>query len=223
LKDAPPSLFEGITAKFNFAVHPFLSGSLSREAVPNAKRDLTRVDNALRREYSIKQYYELGKGDAPVWFAFEGPAARFVTSRTFWVGMQHGDIGLVLGGSAQFAIGSQAKREGEFSVSVDPIRALLETFRDPRVRHAATQLAFAWGTIMNNVSCGGVLPRVEGLAIFARTFLMDDDGLAKVKAGARAALMSRRVKASTPARKVESEDLKIRLLVVGTPLYVRQV
>jgi hypothetical protein len=226
LKDAPLSLFEGITAKFNFALRPFLSGSISKKSIPDLKRDLAHVDSALRSAYSIKQYYELSESDAPVWFAFRGPAARYLTGESFWIGMHHSDIGLAMGGSAQFVMGASARmNKGHFMTSIDPVTALSDTLQQRSSRPAkqcavgADRLAFAWGSIMSGTCYGGTLPQVEGLAIFARTFLIEDDNSARIKRAAHAEI----VRKQPSITKLKFEPPKIRRLIVGTPLYVRQV
>ncbi len=200
LKDASPGFFAGITAKLEFKL-PFVSGSLSGTADSSLIRDLKSVIKALHSEQTIKHYHELSDDEAPVMVQFEGPAVRRVEGEEFWLAMEHNDTALLLAGSAGYAIGYPVKTESHTSPTIDPVGAFLAAFeKDVSSGSPSASLSYAWQHIMGDaLSSGGALPKVAGLAVFARSVAADKQEMKRVGRG------------------------RIRRLVIGTPLYVQQV
>lgn len=201
LKDESPGFFARITAKLEFKL-PFVSGSLFGTADSSLIRDLKSVIKALHSEQTIKHYHELSDDEAPVMVQFEGPAVRHVEGEEFWIAMEHNDTALLLAGSAGYAIGYPVKTESRiFSASVDPVGAFLAAFeKDVSSGSLSSSLSYAWQDIMQDaLSSGGALPKVAGLAVFARSLAADKQVMKRVGRG------------------------RIRRLVIGTPLYVQQV
>jgi hypothetical protein len=206
LKDQSPGLLGGITAQLSFRL-PFVSGSLSGTEQSRLVEDLMRVIKRLRAEYVIKSFADLDDTESPIIVAFEGNAARQVSEDVFWLAMEHGDTGCLLAGSAEFAIGAPAKAEHLLSPSADPVGAVKAAFKKDddlsdssegaRIPLSAS-LSYAWRVLMSE-SSEGSLPRVGGLAIFARTVKAEEAQVRGVGKGS------------------------IRRIVVGTPIYVQQV
>lgn len=200
LKDTSQSFFAGVTAKVDFRI-PFVSGSLSGTDGSSLIRDLRRVVKALHSELTIKDYWALDNDEAPVVIGFEGPAVRHLAGEEFWLGMEHNETALLLAGSAGYAVGYPNKTQAQFSPSIDPVAAFLAAFETNATNGSQSiALSYAWREIMaDTLASGGALPKVEGLAVFARTLAANRKEM----------------------RSVDRE--RIRRLVVGSPLYVRQI
>jgi hypothetical protein len=200
LKEARPGFLSGVAAKLEFKL-PFVGGSLSGTQTYGLVKDLKRVIKSLEAEHTVRPFEELLDGEAPVFVRFEGAAMRRVEGAAFWLAMERDESALLLAGSAGYAIGQPAKSDGGLSASVDPVRAIMAAFReDPRTGNLSDSLSMAWREILRDApSSGGTLPRVEGLAVFARSVAADHETMRR---------------AGRP---------RIKRIVVGTPLYVRQI
>jgi hypothetical protein len=129
-------------------------------------------------------------------FSFEGEAARKSSEGCYWVAMAKGIYALLLAGSPANAIGAGTPQV-DFEPSIDPVNAIQYLLKGFPVVAPEFRLACAWQTIMKGPFSTQRLtkPRVEGMAIFAEMFAMDKvDGWPNVER-----------------------------LVVGSPIYVRQV
>lgn len=205
LKDQSPGFLSGITAQLSFKL-PFVSGSVSGTDQPRLVKDLQRVIKRLKADCEIKPYGELGETESPIVMAFEGNAARQISSDVFWLAMEQGDTGLLLAGSAGFAIGASVKPDRALSPSADPVGAVKAAFMNDDELNSSTgarmplssSLSYAWQGLMSE-SLEGSLPRVSGLAIFARTVRSEKSQVHRI-----------------------GKD-SIRRIVVGTPIYVQQV
>jgi hypothetical protein len=200
LKEAKPGFLFGVAVKLEFKL-PFVGGSLTGTQTYGLMKELKRVTKSLEADHTIKNFEELTDAEAPVFVRFEGEAMRRVDGAAFWLAMERDETALLLAGSAGYAIGQHAKSDGGLSASVDPVRAIMAAFRkDARSGNLSGSLSMAWREILRDVSSsGGTLPRVEGLAVFARSVVADHETVRR---------------AGRP---------RIKRIVVGTPLYVRQV
>lgn len=200
LKEAAPGFLSGVAVKLEFKL-PFVGGSLSGTQTSGLMKDLKRVIKSLEAEQTIKNYEELTDDEAPVFVRFEGEAMRWVDGTAFWLAMERKESALLLVGSAGYAIGQPAKSEGGLSPSVDPVRAIKAAFgKDARTGSLSGSLSMAWREILRDASSsGGTLPRVEGLAVFARSVAADRETMRR------------------------AGRARIKRIVAGTPLYVRQI
>lgn len=200
LKEAAPGFLSGVAVKLEFKL-PFVGGSLSGTQTSSLMKELRRVIKSLEAEQTIKNYEELTDDEAPVFVRFEGEAMRRVDGAAFWLAMERNESALLLAGSADYAIGQPAKSEGGLSPSVDPVRVINATFgKDARTGNLSGSLSMAWREILRDASTsGGTLPRVEGLAVFARSVAADRETMRR------------------------AGRARIKRIIVGTPLYVRQI
>jgi len=205
LKQATPRLLEGLSVNLEFKL-PFVSGHLAGTDQPTLIRDLERVVKKLESKGEIKSYSELGEGEAPVMVRFEGPAVRAVDSLTFWVATRSAESTLLLAGSAGYAIGQPPGGTGaNISPSADPLGAVQAAFKRGSEEPSSpgmslsSRLGYVWEEVMrDSLQSGATLPKAEGIAIFASSIPLPS-GLQL--AGCEG----------------------IRQMVVGTPLYVRQI
>ncbi len=200
LKDAAPGFLSGVGVNLEFKL-PFVGGSLSGAQTSGLTKELKRVVKSLSAEQTIKNYEELTADEAPVFVRFEGQAIRRVRGEEFLLAMERKASALLLAGSSAYAIGQAAKSEGGLSPSVDPVPAIVAAFGKAAQNDTLSgSLSMAWREILRDTSSsGGTLPRVEGLAVFARSVAADHE------------IMRRAGRAG------------IKRIVVGTPLYVRQI
>ncbi len=207
LAEQAPGFLTGIKAQIGFKL-PLLNGSLEGTEPSRTAEDLQRVIKKLRSQNDIKAFSGLEASESPTLISFEGPAVRQVSNGVFWLAMEGGTRGLLLAGSAASAIGSPIKSDGTFSPSADPVAAIRSAFNlnpnDPSASSfggtsmsLSSSLSYAWQTLMEDAS-EGTLPKVTGLALFARGVKAD---LAQV----------RRI----------GKDY-ITELVIGSPIYVQQ-
>ncbi|HEV2380127.1 MAG TPA: hypothetical protein VG206_10075 [Terriglobia bacterium] len=206
LKEATPGFFEGVSVKLEFKI-PFVSGSLSGTDQSTLIRDLERVVKKLEHEQKIKSYSDLTDNEAPVMIRFEGPAVRLIDQESFWVASETGDIALLLAGSAGYAIGQPTGvARTNISPSADPVGAITAVFEhvgsvSPILGTSLSfRLSYVWQEIMrDSLESGATLPKAEGIAIFASSIPADRSQM----------------------RRVGRE--RTRRIVIGTPIYVRQI
>lgn len=161
-------------------------------------RDLEKVKRALESRHQIPEFRSISPGNAPDIFSFKGEAARMISQGGFWAAMATGDSALLLAGSAANVIGG-GTAEGGFPFTNDPVgavRTLLEGSPQDQ-----WMLSKAWQTVMEGPFKAQSLarPRVEGLGLFAGMFTVDKSETAGT---------------SFP---------DVRRIVVGSPLYIKQV
>lgn len=120
-------------------------------------KDLQRVVKCLKADYEIKSLADLDDTESPIVMAFEGNAARQISEDVFWLAIEQGNSGLLLAGSAGFAIGASAKPEHVLSPSADPVGAVKAAFKQNGelpdslggVRMPLSgSLSYAWRTLM---------------------------------------------------------------------------
>ena len=207
LKESAPRFFEGVSVKLGFKL-PFVSGSLSGSDRSTLIKDLERVVAKLGSDGHLKNYGEIAPDEAPVMVRFSGPAVRQADDDCFWVASESETTAILLAGSPGYAIGSPAGGAAapHISPSADPVGAIKAAFENvsgvPPVpgMSLSSRLSYVWQAIMcDALESGLTLPRVEGVAIFASSLSADRGQL----------------------RRVGRE--RIRRLVIGTPLYVRQI
>jgi hypothetical protein len=112
--------------------------------------------------------------------SFEGNATWQIGDDAFWSAMERGKSGLLLAGSAAFVIGAPTKAEHPLSPSADPVGAVKAAFKKDHEQPNSSEdalplsarLSYVWQALMSE-SLEGSLPRVSGLAIFARTVNSD--------------------------------------------------
>jgi hypothetical protein len=202
LKDQSSGFLSGITGELSLKL-PFVSGSLSGTGQSRLVKDLQRIIKRLKADCMIKSFADLGDTESPIVMAFAGNAARQISEDVFWLAIEQGESGLLLAGSAGFAIGASSKPEHYLSPSADPVGAVKAAFKKDEELDSlgtlnvplSTSLSYAWRTLMLG-SSEGSLPRVSGLAIFARTVKSDKSQVGKSN---------------------------VQRIVVGTPIYVQQV
>lgn len=204
LAEQAPGFLTGIKAQLGFKLG-LLSGSLEGTEPARTAEDLQRVIKKLKSQNDIKDFSELADGEAPVLISFSGPALRQISSKVFWLSMQSGSRGLLLAGSAAYAIGSPVASDSAFSPSADPVSAIKSAFSgdSPSTGFGgaalplSSSLSYAWRTLMTDAA-DGTLPRVRGLALFARSIHADRSQMRAIGKGA------------------------VTELVIGSPIYVEQ-
>jgi hypothetical protein len=205
LAEQAPGFLTGIKAQIGFKL-PLLSGSLEGTEPSRTTEDLQRVVKKLKSQNNIMAFADLQESDSPTLISFDGAAVRQISNGVFWLAMEQGTRGLLLAGSAASAIGSPVKSDGTFSPSADPVAAIRSAFNisDPSASSfggtgmsLSGSLSYAWQTLMADAS-EGTLPKVTGLALFARGVKAD-----------RAQM-----------RRIEKEY--ITELVIGSPIFVQQ-
>ncbi len=200
LKDASPAFLRGISATASFRL-PGFEGNLSGAVAPNLVKDLQRVVKRLEADQSLKHYHELGDDEAPVMMRFEGQAVTRVSRGGFWLAMECKENALLLAGSVGYAIGHPAETQTELAPSIDPVGSFLKAYeKDVSSGSLSGNLCFIWRHIMGDfLTSGGALPRVAGLAVFART-LPTDKRLMRL-----------------------ANRERLKRLVIGSPLYVQRI
>jgi len=200
LKQAEASSLSTVSAQSEFRA-PFDYGSSVGTQTSGLVKDLKRVVKALEAQQTIKNFESLADEETPVLIRFEGAAMRRIERQEFWLAMEIDGYALLLAGSAAYAIGQPAKSKGGPSASVDPVRAITAAFaKGAPSRNLSLTLSKAWREVVRDaVSSEGTLPRVEGLAIFARSVKADRETMNR------------------------ADRSRVKRIVVGTPLYVRQI
>jgi hypothetical protein len=200
LKDQSPGVMHAIKVQLSLKI-PFVSGSLSGTAPSRLVKDLQRIIKRLKAGHEIKSFADLGETESPTVISFEGNAARQISDDVFWLAMERGKSGLLLAGSAAFAIGAPPKAEHLLSPSADPVGAVKAAFKkdhEPPNSPLSARLSYAWQALMSE-SLEGALPRVSGLAVFARTVKSERSQIRRIGKG------------------------NVRRIVVGSPIYVEQI
>lgn len=198
-----PGFLAGVTANLDFKL-PFVDGGLSSTSTKSSIARLKDLERKLQKEYSPPQHHEIPPGSAPVFIRFKGRAVRAIRRSEFWLALDHPETPLLLAGSASFVLGERASGRGElFSPSGDPVGAFLSAFKqsNPKVANpsVADSISYIWQCLVAEpIRSHENLPIVEGLAIYATTAQAFGD--------------FHRVRRP-----------KVREIVVGTPLFVRQV
>jgi hypothetical protein len=201
LQATRPGFLSGVSAEVAFKF-PFLEGKLSGSKQASTITNLEKLVKRFRTEEKISAFDDVKPTELPKMVWFSGPAGRLIDDDAFWLAMKGDRNALLLAGSAGYAIGKPPSTSAHISPSVDPVNALRAAFgQGPDVPFLplATRLTYAWQEIAKENLIGAGVPSVEGLAFVARTVVPD---LEQLKA-------------------VGCE--KLSLLLIGTPLYVKQV
>ena len=208
LSEQSPSFWRGVAAKLDFKF-PFVSGGIAGQHQSSLTSELHRLIPQLHHQFNIPAAENVIKMDSPpVLFTFRGSAARQVEDDQFWLAMECGKTALLLGGSASNVIGSSSAG-AKISPSIDPVGAiqfLLEKREEPRDIENDDQvspsfdLSYLWQALMTpSLKSSMVLPFVEGIAVFSTRLPTHPEQLKRIKRS------------------------ELTTMLVGTPLYVRQV
>lgn len=201
-----PGFTSGIAAELSFKF-PFLEGKLSGVNQNELVRQLERVVAKLRKSERIPNFDDIKIGETPTLVSFAGCAGRVVDKNAFWCVMKGKHNGLLLAGSPGYAIGKPPETSARISPSTDPVGALREVFKETGKLHfppinssLSSSLSYAWQELVRaSFLAEGSMPSVEGIAIFSRSVVGDRRQLRRVNSGG------------------------LELLIVGSPLYVKQI
>jgi hypothetical protein len=191
---------------FNIGV---LQGAIEGKVREGLHSDLERVIKELRRHEEIISFDEV-LNKAPILVSFKGGARRLVQDGAFWMAVRGARNVLLLVGSAGYALGRPIAPSVTISPSVDPVNAIREAFEagskpaaegmEASQLSLSSRLSYAWQAVYGASGPEeGVLPNVEGIALFAHSVRADKDA---IQAIGRETLES---------------------LIIGTPIYVKQV
>jgi len=201
LAETSPQFIRGIAANLTFKL-PLLEGSLSGKNDGRLISELQRVEKSIRREDVVPSFSEIVGHQPPRFFSFYGSAGRMIDHQVFWLAMHGRSTALLLVGSSGYVLGSPPSEGGGISPSADPIGALQTIFKEnmPPDESLASRLSYIWqATYEKSEITEGTVPSVEGLALFVRSVPADEFQMDRVNC----------------------KDLK--KVIIGTPLYVRQV
>lgn len=202
LIDQKPSFLSNVTAKLDFKF-PFISGGLSGKTESRILKELKRLLPLLHREYHMPNFSNIDTTTSPVFFTFHGPAVRTIEEGQFWLAMEDDQVALLLAGSASNALGNATAKSDRISPSADPVGSFCRAAKNSdAITHQglSSDLSYVWQELMaDSIMSKATLPYVEGIAIFA----------ARLQA------------AKGQMRRVNRAS--IRSLVIGTPLFVKQV
>jgi hypothetical protein len=210
LADASPAFLSGMVAKLGFNIAGVLKGSLEGKSSDSLVKDLEGVIKKLQMQDAIVAFDEVLSTAAPRFVSFEGVAGRLVEHGAYWMALRGQRNALLLLGSAGYALGRPIQATTTISPSVDPVGAIREAFEDEstpliaggdlaHVGGLSFRLSYAWQEVFRTTAPEeGVLPAVEGVAIFARS-----------------------VPASMGQMQREVGE-PLSTLIVGTPIYIRQ-
>ena len=206
LVDQAPGFLTGIKATMSFKF-PLLSGTLEGTEPARLAKDLQRVSKRLYADPQTRPFSQLAGGESPAIISFEGPTVRHIDDGVFWLAMQDGHTGLILAGSAGYAIGAPPQSDITISPSADPVGAIESAFADtppaadPQSDAALSlswRIGYAWKELMSDAALG-TLPQTRGLAVFGRTI-----PLAQPPAG-------------------QPAPGNVQRIVVASPIFVEQV
>ena len=186
---------------------PFVSGSLSGTDDSTLIKDLEKVEAKLEADGHLKNYADLGADEAPVMIRFKGPAVRQADEDCFWVASEYGKVALLLAGSSAYAIGKRSgATNAHISPTADPVGAVKAAFENlsgiSPVPGASlsNRLSYVWQEIVSDAyESRATLAKAEGVAFFASSLQADRGQM----------------------RRVRREC--IERLIIGSPLYVRQI
>jgi hypothetical protein len=163
-------------------------------------RDLNTLKKELPRDHTIVPFQDLKPGGEGAIFSFAGEAARLLTGEALWIATENLNSGLLLVGAPRNAAGQSQLKEAYMSPSMDPVGAVKAVAQKQEPATLVAALSFAWQEVMRDaITSGSHFPRVEGLAIFAGAFAVG---------GASMTAVNRPM---------------IERIVVGSPIYVRQI
>ncbi|EFL52339.1 hypothetical protein DesfrDRAFT_0828 [Solidesulfovibrio fructosivorans JJ]] len=181
---------------------PFFEASMSTEKKEILVRDLKDVEKAILSQNVVPEFQDLPMHAQNIFFSFQCKGARRVGESCYWVASVRGDTALLLAGSATNGIGSMPpETKEELSPSLDPIGTILKVFQGAKEDDSISEaLSFAWQAIIRTyVGSFASLPKVQGLAIGAGVF---SSYLPQIR---------------------RAGQKNIQKIVVGTPIYIRQM
>lgn len=199
-----PGFWAGVTATLDFKL-PFVSGGLSGTQAKSSIARLEKLEKRIQKQYSPPLHDEIPEGSAPVFVRFKGRAVRGIQESEFYLALDHPATPLLLAGSASFALGAApgSKKDYLFSPSGDPVGTFVRAFKATRPAesdlsdHINHTISYMWESVIGeSIRSHANLPTVEGLAIYATT---------------------------AQATRQWPRRPEVKEIVVGTPLFVRQV
>jgi hypothetical protein len=201
LADEQRTFPSGVISKLALKLS-FVSRWLSGRSNSSMLSDLKRLVPKLQSEFDIRGVENAVESKtSPVFVSFEGSAARHTADGVFLLALESPRVALLLAGSASNAIGS-GNANAEISPSADPVRSVLRVCGKDESEDvdASSELSYVWRSLMqSSIDSGATLPRVEGIAVLTARLPASHGQMERVDRG------------------------RIKSLVVGTPLYVRQV
>ena len=195
-------LLSKVTAKIDFKL-PFASGEFSGKTESRTFEKLERLLPLLHEEYSMPMFTNIDSTTSPVFFTFYGQAVRTIEDNQFWLAMDGDKVALLLAGSASYVLGNSTNTSSVISPSADPVGSFLRVANNSNkndLQGISANLSYTWQEIIaDSIRSEITLPYVEGIAVFAATLKASKAQMRRV------------------------QRTSIESLVVGTPLYVRQV
>jgi hypothetical protein len=168
--------------------------------------DIEKIADNLFSGLEVPSLTRLQPDESVAFFSFSGHAHRAVDRGAYWIVMAEGKKALLLAGSVSNAIGAPSEDKKEISPSIDPIGAVRRAFGEETqslaaiTREIGTDCSYVWQVVARPVrNVWDSLPRVEGIAAFGGIFQ-----------GSRAQFN----RAGFP---------KLSNIVIGSPVYVRQI
>lgn len=194
------SRFSEITAKLEFKL-PFVSSGVSGKNRTAVTKDLAQLVPRLQKKYMIEPFETLSRRKkSRVFFSFSGAAALHKEDDGYYIAMEQDSVALLLAGSVRNVLGGQDV-EAQVSGSADPIgafKALCEA-RSTITKDVSFDLTYIWQELLRASGESTLKPRVEGIAVFTARLRADE----------------------MQKNRIDRKD--VEWLVVGTPLYVRQI
>jgi hypothetical protein len=170
---------------------------------PSLVHGLEKVEKKLRKQDLVRSAKVSSAGNPPLFFDFEGPAARLIWDGQFWAAALDGNTAVLLGGSAAHCVGGAVPEKPALSPSINPIASMDTLFENRADVGEKDRVSYTWAKVVQDSTRLGdleALPRARGIAIFAGRF------------------------ASTPWQTRRSGyHGRISEIIVGSPLYVEQV
>lgn len=162
--------------------------------------DVKSLKKKLAKDSTVVPFEDLKLGKQDAIFSFEGEASRMRTQEALWIGTQKRNSALLLVGAPRNLAGQSELKEGFMSPSLDPMAAVRAMIEGKRILTLLPALTYAWRRVMEDaISSDSYFPRVEGLAVFAGLF---HPGALLIEGMHRS---------------------KLDRIVLGSPIYVRQV
>ncbi len=185
---------------------PFVEAGVTIQPEHSFFHDVERIGNSLLADINTHTFPDLPPNRAIPFFSFSGHAHRAVDHGAYWVITYEKASALLLAGALSNAIGAPSKDTGQISASIDPIGAIRQAFgesdgaADAANKDVGAKCSYVWQAIAGPVSdAWDALPRVEGIAAYGGAFPCAEEQFRR---------------AGFPG---------IETIVIGSPIYVRQI
>ncbi|MCX5538107.1 hypothetical protein M3A49_01105 [Paraburkholderia sp. CNPSo 3076] len=180
---------------------PWFEAEVGHRDVKAAVANTKIIYETLLKSGDLLDFSALSEFDSPQFFSFRGHASRMISNEGYWIALHRESSALLLGGSAKHAIGASGTPEGSISPSINPLGAATSLSTQESAESISEKISYVWQEVYRTggASAPGVVPQVEGVALFAGRF---------------------------PASKRQlrrAGKLPISNVVVGTPIFVKQV